>query len=53
MVYVNEKFLIVVECCGSQEMSQKDLFNGNIFENNDLNYYHQKSETNFKHGIFQ
>ena len=44
--YVNEKFLVIVDCYISLERSWKVLFTDNIFGNIDWNYYHLKPETN-------
>ena len=35
----------------SLESSWKRLFNENVLESVDWNYYHQKPETNLKHGM--
>ena len=35
----------------SLESSWKGLFNENVLENVDWNYYHQKPETNLKYGM--
>ena len=42
--YVNEIFLIIVNCYITSEMFWKGLFNGIVFENGDWNYCHQKSQ---------
>ena len=42
-----------MECYISLERSRPGLINGNILKNAEWNYYHQKPETNIKHGIIQ
>ena len=39
------KFQILVERYISLEKSYQDLFSGKVFQNVDLNYYHQKHQT--------
>ena len=45
MVYVNEKFLIMMTYFISLKRSWKVLFESNVFGNVNWNYYHQKPET--------
>ena len=40
-----KNFLVIVEYYISLERSRKVLFNGNVFENVDWNYYHLKPQT--------
>ena len=46
MVYVNEKFIIMMTYCIMLKRYWKVLFKGNNFDSFRWNYYHQKPETN-------